>query len=288
MSHLPTLTIGSIQITIVALLVALAVVAVTWIFARFAGRAIERFFDGHKSSYQEKSLNIGILVKILIWIIGLELALHFLGIRLSTLFAASAFFALGAGFAIKNVVENFLSGGIIRIENSIRVGDMISVQGKWLTVRHLGARTVEAATFDGEMVLIPNSMIAESIIQNMTRRDHSCRVELDVGVAYECDLKLVRKTLENTVNNLDWTSDMRPPVVYLDAFGDSAVIYKIYVWIAEAGRWRRAKSDLHESIWQALNDAGVTIAFPQLDVHLNRIDESGADKNNKPIPSASC
>ena len=279
MPDLPVLTIGETQVMPVAVLAALAVIPITWIVTRFAGRAIDRFFNGHISSHQEKSHNIGILVKVFIWIIGLELALHFLGIRLTSLFAASGFLALGAGFAVKNVVENFLSGGIIRVENSIQVGDMIIVQDRWLTVEHLGIRTAEAVTFDGEMVLIPNTIITESIIQNMTRRDHSCRVKLDVGVAYESDLKLVRKTLEDTVNRQDWMSDKNAPLVYLDSFGDSAVIYKIHVWIHEARHSRRSKSDLYEAIWQALNDAGIIIAFPQLDVHLNRVDPTGVNAN---------
>jgi potassium efflux system protein len=153
----------------------------------------------------------GIAAQLIIWLIGLELTLHLLGIQLSILFAASSFLALGAGLAIKNIVENFLSGGILKAENAIRPGDFMVINDKWMYIQRIGLRTVKAKTYDGEDILIPNTLIAQSMVQNLTRDNREHRIEIGVGVAYESDLKLVRTTLEQTLESLAWRSQSHPP-----------------------------------------------------------------------------
>jgi potassium-dependent mechanosensitive channel len=275
---LPLFTLDQSQVTIGGLLAVLAVLLATYVATQITDRAINRYLKRHSRGAAEVPGVYATIIKVIIWFVGIEIALKILGIQLMTLLTAGGFLALGAGFAVKNVVENFLSGGIIRAEKTVNCGDVIIVEGQWMAVQHLGIRTVEAITLDGENVLIPNSTVAESIVQNLTYHDRTCRLRVDVGVAYESDLKLVRKTLENTVRQLKWKSEHQKPVVYLHEFGDSAVQYVVHVWIDEADHGRQAKSDLHEAIWWGLKDANITIAFPQLDVHLNEVNQAPASE----------
>jgi potassium efflux system protein len=196
--------------------------------------------------------------------------LQILGIELTTLFAAGGFLAIGAGFAAKNIVENLFSGSILRAEKIIRHGDLIIANDKWLIVHKIGPRTVIANTFDGVEVMVPNSVLAQSTVQNLTRNNRLYRISLKVGVAYESDLALVRKTLEETLDKLEWRSQANNPFVWLSEFGDSSVIYKVYVWIDDAMCTGEKRSDLHEAVWWALKDADITIALPQLDVNLDK------------------
>ena len=191
------------------------------------------------------------------------------GSRLTALFAASGFLALGAGFGIKSVVENWISGVILRVGRTISPGDIIVVQDRWLHVKRIGPRTTEARSFKDEEVMIPNATVAQSVVTNLTRHDTLYRLEATVGVSYDSDLDLVRETLETTVNGLEWRSAKQEPAVYLTAFGDSSVNYKTYVWIDDVRHTLRPASDLHEAIWWALKKAGIVIAFRQLDVHLD-------------------
>lgn len=213
---------------------------------------------------------IGITVQLIIWMIGFEIALNLLGIQLTTLFAASGFLALGVGFAVKNIVENFLSGGILQLEKTIRPGDLIIVNDKWLCIDHLGLRVTTALTYDGEQVLIPNSLIAQSMVTNLTRHNRLHRLEVKVGVSYDSDLKLVRETLEQAIEKLEWRSKIKEPVLYLDEFGDSSINYYADIWIDDANDSRGRKSDLHEAVWWALKDKNITIAYPQVDLHLDQ------------------
>jgi potassium efflux system protein len=261
-------SIGDTDTTIGALLAAIAVAIATLWLGRVARNAVTHL-AGRLKEHSAGPSPYGIALEVIVWVIGLELALHILGIRLATLFATTGFLALGAGFAVKNIVENFLSGGILRAEKTISPGDLIIVNGKWLIVNEIRMRATVAYTYDGDEVLIPNTLIAQSMVQNLTRNNRLHRIELQVGVAYKSDLALVRKTLQETIDALEWRSQAKNPVVYLAEFGESSVDYAVDVWIDDANDSRGRRSDLHEAIWWALKEKDITIAFRQLDVHLD-------------------
>ena len=266
----PIFSVGDTQTTLGSLLTAIVVAVATLLIARFARKFLQDFIKKHHESEADACRTYGFILQLFVWIVGFEIVLHLLGIRLSTLFAATGFFAIAAGFAAKNIVENFLSGAILRLERIIRPGDLIVVAGKSLIAQRVGLRTLEARTFDGEEILVPNSLVAQSMIENKTRNDRLNRIRLRVGVSYESDLDLVRKTLEKAVASLEWSSSVIKPAVYLHEFGNSSVLYDVYVWIDDVSEAFIRKSDLHEFVWRALKDAGITIAYPQLDLHLDQ------------------
>jgi small-conductance mechanosensitive channel len=179
----PLFSIGDEQTTVGSLLAVVAVIFVTALTARLARKTLHTIFTGPGKDDQDSARSYGVVAQLLIWLIGIEIALHLLGLQLTTLFAASGFLALGAGFAVKNIVENFLSGGILRVEKTIEPGDLIIVNDKWLYIKRIGTRTVVAQTYEGEQVLIPNSIIADSMVTNLTRNNRLHRIEIKVGVA---------------------------------------------------------------------------------------------------------
>jgi small-conductance mechanosensitive channel len=265
----PLVNIGATQTTIGTWLAVFVAIIITRVAARLTRRGVQRFFR-RLDKTDAIGKTAGMVAQLIVWLIGLELALNLLGIQLTSLFAASGFLAFGAGFAVKNVVENFLSGVILKSENTIRPDDLIAVNGKWLYIERIGLRTVRAKTFDGSEILIPNSLIAQSMVENLTRDNREHRIKIEVGVAFESDLKLVRATLEQTVDALEWRSQGHDPMVFLSKFGDSSVNYDIYVWIDNANESGDRKSDLNEKVWWALKDAGITIAYPQMGMHLDQ------------------
>ena len=111
---IPMFTIGDTETSLGTLLTTGIVVITTLVIGRLAKKAVQRMLDRFSEQEASTVRVTAIVVKLIIWIIGFEIALHLLGIHLTSLFAASGFLALGAGFAAKNIVENFLSGGILR------------------------------------------------------------------------------------------------------------------------------------------------------------------------------
>lgn len=209
----PVFSVGDTVTTLGSLLAALVVVVVTLVLANIARKAVQDL--GERLHHEEApALQVyGKIAQLIVWVIGFELALHLIGIRLTTLFAATGFFAVATGFAAKNIVENVFSGSIIRLERIIRPGDLIDFDGRSLVVERVGSRVLTAHTPEGAEVLVPNSLVADSVVQNLTRDDRLNRIQIQVGVAYESDLDVVRETLENTIDSIDWRSTVKNPAV---------------------------------------------------------------------------
>lgn len=278
----PVFTIGEMQTSLGTLISAAIVVFATLLIARLARRSVQRMLTRFSEKEPETVRFSAIVVQVIIWVVGFEIALHLLGIHLTSLFAASGFLALGAGFAVKNIVENFLSGGILRLEKTIRPGDLVVVNDVWMYIHNIGLRVTTALSYNGEQILIPNSLIAQAKVVNLTRNNRLYRLHTQAGVSYNSDLDRVRNTLEQTMDKLEWRSRAKDPILYLDEFGNSSINYSVNVWIDDANDSRGRKSDLNEAVWWALKENGITIAYPQLDMHLDN-DVTDALVAQKPL-----
>jgi potassium efflux system protein len=202
--------------------------------------------------------------------VGILIALHVAGVKLTALFTTSGLIAVALGFALKDVAENYVAGMIIRTGESIKNGDVLDVDGMMVRVNSIGIRDTIVRTKNDSDILIPNSLFVQGKIANYTRRDSFCRVWTAVGVSYSSDLRQVREVLEGICSNFDGPSSQYSPVVLLTEFGDSSVNYKVFVWTEDPWNIRTLKSKLNEDIWRGLKEAGIEIAFPQLDVHLDK------------------
>jgi small-conductance mechanosensitive channel len=204
------------------------------------------------------------------WTLGIFIALHVAGIDLSALFTTSGLFAVALGFALKDIAGNYIGGLIIKASDSIKRDDVLEVDGQLVKVRSVGIRYTIVRTKDGLDILIPNALLVEGKIGNYTLKDSLCRVETEIGVSYSSDLKKVREVLEKSCRKIDGLSTQRPPSVILNDFGDSSVNYNIFVYIESPWDRRVIKSHLNEALWWGLKEAGIEIAFPQLDVHFDK------------------
>ena len=191
-----------------------------------------------------------------------------MGINLSALFTAGAVFAVGIGFAMQTIAQNFVAGIILLVERSIKPGDILEVDGEVVRVEELGIRACLARTRDDDELIIPNATLVQSTVTNYTLHDPIMRLRVSVGVAYESDMAVVHQVLKKAASALEWRMKDRDPVVYLTEFADSAVNFEVSVWINEPWTSKGRESDLRFAVWDALAAANVSIAFPQLDVHL--------------------
>ncbi len=267
--------VGGTPITVAMIVLAGIVVLSTWVVSRLLRRAVQRALRLRGVSDEGTIAAARRLVHYAVVLLGLLLALRALGIDLSTLFAAGAVFALGLSFALQNIMQNFVSGVILLLERSIKPGDVLEVEGRFMKVRRMGIRTTVARTLDDEEIIVPNSTIVQSTVKNYTLADSVHRLRVAVGVVYGSDMMLVKRVLEATAQAVPWRVQDREPLVFLLEFGDSAVLWEVSVWIDDPWRSRRARGALHEAIWSAFQEHRITIAFPQLDVHLDpRVEQS--------------
>ena len=196
-------------------------------------------------------------------------ALQIVGVDLRALFTAGAVVAVAIGFALQNILQNFVSGLIMLMERSITPSDVLEVGGKMVRVEKMNIRTTVARTLDDEEIIIPNSVLVQTNVTNFTLTDELYRVRALVGVSYASDVDQVMEILLAAARTVPERSNKRDPRVLLKEFGDSALVFDASIWLDDPWTSRTARSAFNVIIWRALKNAGITIAYPQLDVHVD-------------------
>jgi small-conductance mechanosensitive channel len=179
--------------------------------------------------------------------------------------------AIGIGFGSQNILNNFISGLILLAERPIKVGDLIEVEGTFGQVERIGARSTSVKTFDNFHIIVPNSSFLESKVVNWTHTDKLVRISLVVGVAYGSPVRRVEEVLLEVVGEHERTVVPPDPVVLFEDFGDSALVFRALFWIVmnRPMDQRKVLSDLRYRVDDRFREEGITIAFPQRDVHLD-------------------
>jgi len=261
--------LGGTRVTVGTLATSLLILLVTIWMSRLVQRGIRRAFARRGIQAESTIGTICTILNYLILVIGVSVALETAGIRLANLFAAGALFAVGLGFAMQNIVQSFVSGVILASERSIRPGDILEIDGQVVQVKKIGIRSTVVQTGTLCDIIMPNSILVQGAVKNYTLRDNQVRIDVTVGVHYDSDLHEVRRVLEACAESIEWRLMSEPPVVVLDDFGSSSIDWTVSVWIEDAWSQRVHRSQLREAIWAALKEAHITIAYPQLDLHLD-------------------
>jgi len=204
-----------------------------------------------------------------LWSIYAIVLLRLLNVNLSSLALIASGVSVGLGFGLKDVVSNFVSGMIILLGQILREGDVLEIDGKLVNVLRINVRSTVVRTRDNAIVTIPNATVISDKLINWTRNDPTMRRDLRVGVAYGSDVRLVAKLLvEATQGNAHVLLEPAPKVLLAD-FGDNALVFWLRLWIDDAADRDWIESTVRWDIQRLFSAHGVTIAFPQMDVHLD-------------------
>jgi small-conductance mechanosensitive channel len=245
-------SIGGTEVTGALLMTAAIIVIATVVLSLLLKRWVVRVFERRGSTSDATILSYGSFIQLLVTVIGVGIALHTIGVNMTSIFAAGGIFALGMGFAVKNIAENLISGVMLRLEHAISPGDVIEIEGDMVKVTHMGTRSTTARTLDDQDMLIPNSTLIQSIVTNYTLRDPQYRLSIQIEVPPSADLDQVRKTLEETAKNLEWRVPDRNPEVLLESSGEPKATYQVAVWIDDPWTAPDRRSDLNEAVWKSL------------------------------------
>jgi len=197
----------------------------------------------------------------------------------ATILAAAGF---AIGLAFQGTLSNFAAGVLLLVFRPFKVGDMINAAGMFGKVNEIDLFTTTLDTVDNRRIIIPNSSIAGGTIENISFHDHR-RVEVLVGVAYSASLDATRDALTQAALRLDSKTiqgEDRGYQVILASMADSSVQWKVRVWAASTDFFA-VNEQLTQAIKENLDAAGITIPFPQMDVHLHRVD--GASEATPPL-----
>lgn len=257
-------------LTVAQLTITLAVVIAGFILSSMVSRRL-----GRRLKKGNTDVNVVAIIQRLTFFVLLAVvlmtALSMLRIPLTAFAFLSGAVAIGVGFGAQNIINNFISGWILMSERPVRIGDFIEIDGSKGVVEQVGNRSTRIRRVDGVHMLVPNSLLLEQVVVNWTLVDHHIRGKVIVGVAYGSPTRQVATLIEQAV--LEHSDILKDPPhqIFFDDFGDSALIFEVVFWcesVTERGL-RRVQSDIRFAIDELFRDAGIVIAFPQRDVHLD-------------------
>ena len=223
-----------------------------------------------------------ILGSLLIIVFGVTNFLSTFHVDFGVLIAGVGVVGLVIALAAQDTLSNFFSGILLLLDQGFKTGDMIRFNDTYCIIREVGLRSTKIYDIVNHVIIIiPNNSLANQDIVNLTKPDRYYRLRILVGVSYASDASQVEEALLAVAkDNKDVEQDdpTRLPLVRFQKFGDSSLNFALVVWIKNVIKIRQINSDLHHEVFTKMGDEGITIAFPQRDVHLYEVPKKSGKK----------
>lgn len=206
-------------------------------------------------------------------IFAVLLCLHVFGVQTTSFAALIAALGLAVGLAFQGTLSNFAAGIMLLAFRPFKVGDVVQISGEMGTIAEIEIFFTLLDTFDNRRLILPNSSVFGTKIENISHHPVR-RADIAVGVEYTADIDQTRQVLENAAKSVEGQAEGKEPAVILLDLGASSVDWSVRVW-APAADFMKIKQAATRAVKKALDDAGIGIPFPQMDVHLDRTDIPG-------------
>lgn len=255
-ARLVELIISKIPLWIAAFIVIVLAV----IFAKIARNIVENKLaeSGLDEEHKEVQILGGRITYFILLTLGITVGLKIAGIDMTTILAAVAF---GVGFALKDMIMNFLAGVMILTSRHFTLGDFISVGGTIGKVVEIQSRVTVLQAIDGTKVVVPNADLFKKQVTSFTSNPFR-RIEVAVGVEYRSNLENVLKICMHVLHTTKGVLREPKPAVFVGEFGDSSINLKLRAWVDSRGGWVKVKSDLIKNVKSEFDKYGVTIPWP--------------------------
>jgi small-conductance mechanosensitive channel len=208
------------------------------------------------------------IIKYVIWVLAVGLILETLGVKVTVLIAGSAALLVGIGLGLQQTFNDVISGIILLSEQSIKIDDVLDIDGDVVKIQSIGIRTSKALNTDDVSIIIPNSLITTNKVINWSHQTMKTRFRIGVGVAYGSDIDLVIKILEESAFEHQDVSDRESIEARLVNFGNSSLDFQILFFSENIFRISKVKSDIRRNISRKFAINSIAIPFPQMDLHL--------------------
>lgn len=254
-----------VNITMVTLLMVIAAFLATSLVLRFIRKLITRKLPAEDHN---KFISLFQFIKYIVYLVVIMSTLNASGVNINVFLTASAALFVGLGFALQYLFQDLISGILILLDQSLHVGDVIEINEKVVKVFEINLRTTRGLTRNNKVMVIPNHKFLTETIFNHTQNSKVTREFLHVGVAYGSDVQLVTKLLLESVSGVEHILKKPEPLVLFEDFGDSALKFGLYFYTKEGFLEPGIKSQVRYRIDALFRENGVTIPFPQRDVHI--------------------
>lgn len=260
------------------------IVLIAFVFVARIIRNLTTKLLGRTLKNRSLSSIVSKVVYVLVIAIGSFVALSLLNLdkAVSSLLAGAGIIGLALGFAFQDIATNFIAGFFMAVKRPFKIGQVIHCEGHSGVIKHIGIRTTEISSFQGQEVIIPNKMLFQNPLINDSENRYK-RIDLNVGVSYGEDLERVREiAIESVKNTPNINKDKDIDLVYL-AFGGSSIDFRIMIWVEFKSQleFLKSQSEAIIAIKKAFDKEDIMIPFPirTLDFGIK-----GGEKLNEVLP----
>lgn len=232
-----------------------------WIVVAFILKIIKKSIYSINHFDDAKKYSIFTLIKYILLVVVLVLSMEIIGFNLSVLLAGSAALLVGLGLGIQNLFSDYISGIVILVDDTVKMNDVIEINGIVGTVQEITLRTTTLQTRDDKYIILPNSDLTRSELINWTHNTKASRFEVAVGVDYSSDVNLVSQLLKEAVAENKEILETPEPFVRFNDFGDSSLNFSVYFWV------EGVRSQVRYLILEKFRQNNISIPFPQRVIH---------------------
>ena len=262
--------ISSESISLYSIITSLFIIGLTILAAYNLPGLLEILVLRHLNLTPGTSYAITTITRYLLIITSVLAGASQIGVEWAKLQWLVAALGVGLGFGLQEIVANFVSGIIILFEKPVRIGDTITIGGVTGKVTKIKIRATTIADWDRKEVIIPNKTFVTDQLINWSLSDAITRVIVHVGVAYGSDTDLVQQLIHSAAINNQRVLKTPEPEVFFTTFGNSTLDFELRFYVDNLSDRNLAIHEINQKINRSFNEKKITIAFPQLDVHLHR------------------
>ncbi len=262
-------TLGKQKLNLWLVISGVTTVFLTLVFALWIAGVIETRLMGLQTLDGNLRI-VGIRVtKAALTVVAIISSLAMVGIDMTALSVFTGALGVGLGFGLQKIASNYVSGFIILLERSIRIGNIVQVGADAGEVTQITTRYTVLKHPGGTEFIVPNETLIGSTVQNQTYSDHKLRLATVVGVAYDTDLDLAMRLLVECAKRQPRVLAEPEPKVLLTLFGDSSINLELGFWVDDPENGKmNVVSDINLAIWHAFKENGIQIPFPQREVRI--------------------
>jgi small-conductance mechanosensitive channel len=266
--ELPLLKIRDFELTLFDIVLVVLIFTFSRLLVWSAQKFLKRNIFRRSTIDEGRQFTLLQLIKYFVYIIATLLALQAVGVQLSLLLAGSAALLVGIGLGLQQTFKDLVSGLILLFEGNVTVGDIIEVNALIGRVTAIGLRTSKIESRDAITFIVPNSRLLEDNVINWSHNKKLTRFNIALSVSYDCDPDRVKKILLECVRGNRDVVEKPSPFVRLQDFGENGIRFELLFWTYNVWRIENLKSEIRFGIFKAFRANGITIPFPQRDVHV--------------------
>ena len=262
-------SIGKHQVSVLLILQAVFIVLGTLIIALSGSRFLENKLMRAEQINMNLRVVLSKLIRVSLTLIALLFALSAVGIDITLLSVFGGALGVGLGFGLQKIASNYVSGFIILLDESVHMGDVITVDGHYGVISILRARYMVLRKLDGTEVVIPNETLITGAVINHSFTDRKVRLQMPVQVSYDSPLELAMQLMQKAAENHSRVLIEPAPSVLIKGFGESGIDLNLTIWIPDPEEGSAAlQSAIYMEIWRAFQQHGISIPYPQREIRI--------------------